>query len=163
VQTDRVELIDEPTKYMLDEMVQANIVLKKAEAEQEAQTTIKEFVDENISTEMVSVVNRGFQFPEEVVRAVSEGEVIDSSFQHLFEKRRNLVDSECYSIDRFEERATKYKWVGRANLSDGEEDLKKRLFVEALVFSVYNYYGIKTPARRLSFQSCANVVGEKMK
>jgi SHS2 domain-containing protein len=140
VQTDRVELIDEPTKYMLDEMVQANIVLKKAEAEQEAQTTIKEFVDENISTEMVSVVNRGFQFPEEVVRAVSEGEAIDLSFQYLFEKLRNLVDRECYSIDRFEGSATKYKLVGRANLSD---DLKKRLFVEALVFSQYNYYGLK--------------------
>lgn len=35
--------------------------------------------------------------------------------------------------------------------------------MECLVFSVYNYYGIKTPSRRVSFQSCSNVVGEKMK
>ena len=37
------------------------------------------------------------------------------------------------------------------------------MFVEALVFSVYNYYGIKTPEKRMSFQSCSNVNGEKTK
>lgn len=31
------------------------------------------------------------------------------------------------------------------------------------MFSVYNYYGIKTPEKRLSYQNCANVVGEKLK
>ena len=50
-------------------------------------------MDENVSTDMVSVVNRGYQFPEEVVRSVNENEVIDTSFQHLFEKRRNIVDN----------------------------------------------------------------------
>ena len=32
-----------------------------------------------------------------------------------------------------------------------------------MVFSVYNFYGIKSPERRLSYQLCANVVGDKMK
>lgn len=28
---------------------------------------------------------------------------------------------------------------------------------------MYNYYGIKTPEKRLSYQICSNVVGEKLK
>lgn len=32
-----------------------------------------------------------------------------------------------------------------------------------MLFSVYNYYGIKTPEKRLSYQQCANVVGDKMR
>jgi len=81
----------------------------------------------------------------------------------LLEKRRNLVDNEYYSIDRFEEKATKYKWVGRSNVNDQPDDLKKKMFLECMVFAVYNYFGIKTPDKRLSFQTCSNVVGDKLK
>ena len=114
---------------MLDENVQADIIIKKKEHQRETQTIIKEYVDETISTDIVSVVNRGLQFPEETVKPINQSEVIDTSFHHMFEKRRNLVDNQCYSIDKFEEKATKYKWIGRANLNQNVEDLKKKIFV----------------------------------
>ena len=73
-------------------------------------------------------------------------EVIDEKYKHLYEKRRNIIDNEdSYSIDRFEEKSSKYKWIGRARIEDAPQDIKKKVLVEALVFSVYNYYGIKTP------------------
>ena len=102
-------------------------------------------VDENPGTEPIVTINRGYQFPEEGARTVSSSEVVDGTFTHLFEKRRSIVDNESYSIDRFEEKATKYKWVGRAGISDNVEDMKKKLFLECLAFSVYNFFGIKTP------------------
>lgn len=102
---------------MLDEMVQANIIIKKLEAEEETQTIIRNYIDSNVVTDIVAVVNRGFQFPQEVVKAISDAQSIDPNFRHLFEKRRNIVDNQYYSIDRFEEKSTKYKWIGRANLA----------------------------------------------
>lgn len=44
-------------------------------------------------------------------------EVVDTNFQHMYEKRRNITDNEDYfSIDRFEEKTTKYKWIGKGNI-----------------------------------------------
>ena len=98
------------------------------------------------NTEIVSYVNRGYQFPETEKESIThEFVTIDDSFQHLYDKRRNIVDNKYFSIDRFEEKSTRYKWIGRASLEDKTEDLRKQFFLECLVFSVYSYYGIKTP------------------
>ena len=113
-----------------------------------------------MATDMVITVTREIQFPEEQPKIVNIDEIVDDHYQHLYEKRRNILDQEdYYSIDRFEEKSSKYKWIGRAKLSDNPDSIKKKVFVESLVFSVYNYYGIKTPEKRLSFQQCSNVAG----
>jgi len=53
---------------------------------------------------------------------VNIDEVVDSNYQHLHEKRRNLIDSEdYYAIDRFEEKKSKYKWIGRATMSSSPD------------------------------------------
>lgn len=47
-------------------------------------------------------VNREIQFPEESSKSVNIDEIVDANFQHLYEKRRNILDNEDYfSIDRF--------------------------------------------------------------
>ena len=160
VQTDKIELNNEPKPYMLDEEVEADIVIKVPSQTRSAQTTIKQYVEENVATDMVITVTREIQFPEEQPKIVNIDEIVDDHYQHLYEKRRNILDQEdYYSIDRFEEKSSKYKWIGRAKLSDNPDSIKKKVFVESLVFSVYNYYGIKTPEKRLSFQQCSNVAG----
>lgn len=68
------------------------------------------------------------------------------------------MDNNYYSIDKFEEKATRYKWIGRANEGVSLEKLRKNFLYEVLVFCYYNYFGIKTPEKRLSFQACSNVV-----
>jgi len=65
VQTEKVELATPtPKPYMLDENVEANIEIKVPKGDQEAQTIIKEYADENSCTDAVSLVHRGLQFPE---------------------------------------------------------------------------------------------------
>lgn len=68
----------------------------------ETQTVIRQYVDENLCTDVVLTVNREIQFPEEIARSLNAHEVVDASFQHLHEKRRNIIDNEYYySIDKF--------------------------------------------------------------
>ena len=149
---------------MLDEEVEVDIVVRVPCDSRSAQTIKKEYVDENLGTDILITMNREIQFPQQVSKIVNYDEIIDDNFQHLHEKRRNILDTDdTYSIDRFEEKSSKYKWIGRANLTDSPEELKMKLFTQCLVFSVYNYYGIKTPQKRLSYQMCSNVVGEKLK
>ena len=38
------------------------------------------------------------------------------------------------------------------------EELRRSFTLEMLVFCFYNYFGIKTPDKRLSLQSCSNVI-----
>ena len=40
-----------------------------------------------------------------------------------------MIDNKYYSIDKFEEKATKYKWIGRANLHDNVDDLRRKLLI----------------------------------
>ena len=52
---------------------------------------------------MVITVAREIQFPEEQPKIVNIDEIVDDHYQHLYEKRRNILDQEdYYSIDRFE-------------------------------------------------------------
>jgi hypothetical protein len=164
VQTERIQLANQPKPYTIDEEVEANIVLRVPCEERSTQTAIKQYIDSTMTTEMIISINREIQFPEETSRAMNIDEIVDPNYQHLYEKRRNIIDNEeYYSVDRFEEKTSKYKWIGRAKLSDSPEEIKRKMFLECLVFSVYNYYGIKTPEKRLTFQMCSNVSGEKAK
>lgn len=49
---------------MLDEEVEANIILPKNEKDNETQTIQKEYHEIETNTEMKAVINRGYQFPE---------------------------------------------------------------------------------------------------
>jgi hypothetical protein len=37
-------------------------------------------------------------------------------------------------------------------------EIKEKLLIESMVFAVYNFFGIKTPEKRLAFVQCANVM-----
>ena len=87
---------------MLDEEVEANIIVKAPSDSRSAQTTIKQYVEENVATDLVITVTREIQFPEEMPKVVNIDEIVDDHYQHLYEKRRNILDNEdFYSIDRF--------------------------------------------------------------
>ena len=182
MQTEKIWIITDPEQepkkpYMLDEQIQAEILIPKDERDEETQTIIKQYEEAEINTDMKSFVNRGYQFPEEQAPKIdlTQFDKIDESFHHLFEKRRNIHDEiSFYSVDKFEERATKYKWIGRAGImetvdkpnnpqattiiKENVEELRKAFSLELLVFCFYNHFGIKTPDKRLSLQSCSNVI-----
>ena len=40
-----------------------------------------------------------------------------------------MINNNYYSIDKFEEKATKYKWIGRGALNANIDDLRKKLLV----------------------------------
>ena len=47
----------------------------------------------------------------------------------MYEKRRNMIDNKFYSIDKFEEKATRYKWIGRASLNQNIDDLRRKILI----------------------------------
>ena len=71
-----------------------------------------------------------------------------------------IEDNNYFNIEKFEEKATWYKWIGRAQEKVSVDEIRRSFLYECLVFCFYNYFGVKTPEKRLSFQACSNVVIE---
>lgn len=76
------------------------------------------------------------------------------------EKRKNILDNNYYSIDRFEEKATRYKWIGRADEKLSVYQVIKKFMLECLVFCYYDFFHVKISEKRLSYQATSNVISE---